>query len=329
MMRNLLTGLVAGLASALLFASMLSGSPLSLLLCLAAPLPIMIVGLGWRHRAGLVAAVVASVLLGIGLSDGGFDIRLAVAFLASTALPAWLLSYLALLGRHEAGGAVVEWFPIGTLVVATALISAAITMLIALSFGFTFDAYSAALGERVEAVLRIVTDTPDGQPIAVPNAAAFVVFAKALALPISTAIWVFTTLFNLWLAARVVKASSRLARPWPDVPSSLRLPRRTILALGLAVLVATFAPGMVGLAGEFVTAGLVAAFAIAGYATLHGVTRGMTARPLVLGACYAITLVLSWIAIIAAVVAGLADHLLDFRGRVAARRKSRPANDNS
>jgi len=49
----------------------------------------------------------------------------------------------------------------------------------------------------------------------------------------------------------------------------------------------------------------------------------------VLGACYAITLVLSWIALLAAVLVGLADHILDLRGRVAARRKSRPANDNS
>src|SRR3954449_10537427 len=133
MARNYLTGLIAGLASALLFASILSGSPLSLVLCLAAPLPIMIVGLGWTHRAGLVAAISASILLGFGLSDGGFDLRLFLVFLASTALPAWLLSYLTLLGRSEAGGAIVEWFPVGSIVAVTAIVSAAITMLIALS----------------------------------------------------------------------------------------------------------------------------------------------------------------------------------------------------
>src|SRR4051794_3321568 len=81
MTRNLLIGLTAGLASALLFASILSGSPLALVLCLAAPLPIMIVGLGWTHLAGLVAAVSASMLLGFGLSDGGFDFRLFLVFL--------------------------------------------------------------------------------------------------------------------------------------------------------------------------------------------------------------------------------------------------------
>jgi hypothetical protein len=49
-------GFGAGLASALLFAVVVTGSPLALVLSLVAPLPILIAVLGWNHRAGFVGA---------------------------------------------------------------------------------------------------------------------------------------------------------------------------------------------------------------------------------------------------------------------------------
>ena len=60
MMQIVLIGLGAGAAAALLFASVASGSPLSVLLFYLAPLPILIAALGWSHWAALIAAVVAS-----------------------------------------------------------------------------------------------------------------------------------------------------------------------------------------------------------------------------------------------------------------------------
>src|SRR3954447_20435806 len=116
MMRNLLIGTAAGLASALLFASFFTGSVLALALCLLSPLPIMIVALGWAHRAGLTAALVATAIMG-----GAFGPLFGLAFAMTTAGPAWLLSYLALLGRRE-GEHVVEWFPVGQVVAVAGLI---------------------------------------------------------------------------------------------------------------------------------------------------------------------------------------------------------------
>ncbi|WP_204320080.1 hypothetical protein, partial [Klebsiella pneumoniae] len=40
--------------------------------------------------------------------------------------------------------------------------------------------------------------------------------------------------FYLWAAARIVKISGRLPRPWPDIPST-RMPRAVVALLGLAV----------------------------------------------------------------------------------------------
>ena len=60
MMQLVLIGIGAGAATALLFASVASGSLLSVLLFYLAPLPILIAALGWSHWAALIAAVVAS-----------------------------------------------------------------------------------------------------------------------------------------------------------------------------------------------------------------------------------------------------------------------------
>src|SRR4029079_9913844 len=91
MMQIVLVGLGAGAASALLFASIASGSPLSFGLATFAQLPIMLAAIGWTHRAGLTGALVASAGLAIATTGS-----VALAFLLSIGLPAWWAGYLAL-----------------------------------------------------------------------------------------------------------------------------------------------------------------------------------------------------------------------------------------
>src|SRR5665647_2621423 len=57
-------GIGAGAAAALLFASVTSGSWISILLFYLAPLPIMIAGIGWSHWAALTAAVTGALAVG-------------------------------------------------------------------------------------------------------------------------------------------------------------------------------------------------------------------------------------------------------------------------
>ena len=61
MMQIVLIGIGAGAAAALLFASVASGSLLSILLFYLAPLPILIAALGWSHWAALIAALAGAV----------------------------------------------------------------------------------------------------------------------------------------------------------------------------------------------------------------------------------------------------------------------------
>ena len=55
MVQLILIGVSAGAAAGLLFASVASGSPLSVPLFYLAPLPILIAAIGWSHWAALIA----------------------------------------------------------------------------------------------------------------------------------------------------------------------------------------------------------------------------------------------------------------------------------
>src|SRR3712207_5193797 len=103
------TGIGAGLVSALLTAVVIKATPLAAVLYLLAPIPVLIVSLGWNHRSGLVAAAVGGLAIAVFLSPLS-----GVAFALVTGLPAWWLAYLALLGRPNPDGSM-EWYPLGRL----------------------------------------------------------------------------------------------------------------------------------------------------------------------------------------------------------------------
>jgi hypothetical protein len=151
MTRILLTGIGAGAAAALLFASVISGVGLSVVLFYLAPLPIMIVALGWSHWSGLAAAVAASAMLG-----GVFGLFFFAMFLVSVGAPAWWLGYLALLGRPVANGGAphVEWYPPGRLVLWAAVIGAAVTTGALATFGGDEAAIRNSLRGALEQILR-------------------------------------------------------------------------------------------------------------------------------------------------------------------------------
>jgi uncharacterized protein YybS (DUF2232 family) len=181
---------------------------------------------------------------------------------------------------------------IGTLIVAAAVPN----------FGTDQQSLQAALRKTYERILRDQS-LVDVLVVAVPPAAA--VFSTII------------NVLNLWLAARVVKISGRLKRPWPDL-AAWTLPTSTPAFLAAAI-AGSFLPDLLGvLAGAF-AASLLMAFAMLGFAVLHAITRGMNTRALVLAAVYAATVVLGW-PVLAMSILGLAEAAFNIRGRVARRR---------
>ena len=60
MIAIVLIALAAGCASALMFASTMSGVPVSLLLSIMAPLPLMVAALGWGPLAATIGGIAAA-----------------------------------------------------------------------------------------------------------------------------------------------------------------------------------------------------------------------------------------------------------------------------
>jgi hypothetical protein len=314
MVQILFVAVGAGAAAALLFASIVSGSLLAFLLFYLAPLPILIAALGWSHLAGLVAAISAAAALGL-----VFGPMFSLAFMIGIGLPAWWLGYLALLARPGDQG--LEWYPVGRLVVWTALLGTLIAAIGVLNIGTDADSFHAALKNGFESILRLQTRTPADAPLQIPGVKDVNAFLDLLVLTMPPAFAVLATLtsvVNLWLAGKIVKVSGRLKRPWPNIPD-MRFPAFAGILLAAAIILSFFS-GLLGIVGGILAACLLMAYAVLGFAVLHAITRDVAGRALMLAGVYAAILLVTGWPILLMTLLGLADTALDIRGRMARKR---------
>ena len=311
MMQIVFVGIAAGIAAGLVFASIASGSALSIPLFYLAPLPILIAAMGWSHVAGLIAAGVAALGLGV-----AFGSMLFVVFLVGVGLPAWWLGYLALLARPTTGGAPsqLEWYPAGRLVIWAALLGSLVVMAVMVRFGFDAESIQSGLQRALETLFQVRSG---GVPDKAVDLGEFIAWLTVWIPRIAAIPTILASLINLWLAARIVGTSGRLKRPWPDL-SAMVFPSWVPLLLA-AVIAGTFVPGLLGIVCWVLTASLLTAYMLLGFAVLHATTRGLGGRVFMLAGSYLSVLLLGWPALAIAIL-GLLDAALDIRGRVARRR---------
>ena len=313
MMQIVLVGFAAGVASALVFASIASGSALSIPLFYLAPLPVLIAAMGWSHVSGLIAAGVAALGLGV-----AFGSTLFVVFLVGVGLPAWWLGYLALLARPVTNGGPghLEWYPVGRLVIWASLLGSLVVVAVMLRFGFDAESIHGGLKRALE-ILFQVRATADSTPASTPEIGEFVAWLAVWIPRIAAIPTILASLLNVWLAGRVVGASGRLKRPWPDL-SAITFPSWVPLLLAV-VIAGTFAPGLLGMLCWVLTASLLTAYMLLGFAVLHATTRALGGRVFILAGSYLTVMLLGWPALAVAIL-GLLDSALDIRGRVARKR---------
>lgn len=325
MFQTVFIGIGAGAATALLFASVVSGSPFAIILFYLAPLPIMIAAMGWHHLAGLIAAASAGVTLAVTLGGQYFML----AFLAGVGLPAWWLSYLALLARPSNERGDMEWYPVGRLVLWAGALGCLLVVALAPKFGTDAESFRAGLAQAIERVLRLQLGSPDNTPLVLPGGTdpkAVVSLLVSIMPPTTALLTMMTLLANLWLAARVVLASGRLKRPWPAL-SAMDFPAPTPLGLLASVLGTALLPDLAGIFSGVVLALLLSAYTLLGFATVHSVTTGWDGRSFILTSIYLAVMVFGWTALVLAIV-GLTESLIGLRAKAAAKRAGRPRADN-
>jgi hypothetical protein len=301
--------LAAGCASALMFASMISGALISLLLLYLAPLPLMVAALGWGPLCATIGGIAAAIGLG-----ALFGLPYCISFSVGVALPAWWLGHLALLGRPittsvstdaNAAPAVLEWYPVGRILLWTAGFAVLITMSVLLTLGT--DAAT------IKAVIRrglLLAWNPEDPASEDTSRAIDAVVALA---PVAAALVTMMTLtLNLWLAGKITATSGRLHRPWPDL-KAMALPPMTLVALSAAIAFC-FVGGLPAMLAFTIAAALTMAYGLVGFAVLHTVTMTLKHRGLWLSCAYTIVVMFTWPVLLMAAL-GLADAIFGLRLR--------------
>lgn len=297
-------GIGAGIVSALLFLSALTGAPLGILLSYIAPLPIIIASLGWDHRAGLLA-----------LAIGGFFLSMlagpyaGMAFTISIAGPAWLLARTLMLQEQKAESTV--FIKIGYVVLAVAALAAFVTLFgIYLLGSGSFETYSQRLEIVLQEIQKSSSVLKEGNlpPVFIDYLERFIPFFASLIMTVILGL-------NLWLASHIVKLSGRFMRPWPSM-LEVRLPFKItcgLLALGGILASLAGFPGVFGLA---ILGSLFVAFSAQGFGLVHIFASQYEAKRGLLLGFYAIFTVFGHILLPLISLIGLADMVLGLRSHI-------------
>lgn len=316
MIRLLAIALAAGAASALMFASIISGALISLVLFYLAPLPLMVAAIAWGPLCAAIGGIGAATGLGVVTS-----FSYGLAFAVAVALPAWWLGHLALLGRPataaspSAGTApgtvpALEWYPVGRILIWIASIAALVTAAALLTIGTDAASIAGTLQRWMSRVLSSA-DMPAS------SEAQQWIDAMIRIVPAAAAMFATLTLsLNLWLAGKITATSGLLRRPWPDLKATA-LPPMTLVVLLVAIGL-SFAGGLLGIVAAVAGATLMMAYALVGFAVLHTLTLSLRSRALWLGSAYALMLLFIW-PILAMVALGLTDAVFGLRQRFARR----------
>jgi hypothetical protein len=304
-----LIGLAGGFASAVLFMSATVGGPAGrVFLYFLAPLPSFLAGLGWGAPSALIAALTASA--GIGLVLGG--IWPAFVFLVSQGLPIVILCHLALLnrpltaaapdGNDATGTQTLEWYPVGRLLAAGAIIAGSLSVMSLFMLGSDLEQVRNVLREMTEKVFAQDLAAFRDKPLTREEIDALAWLGLYLLPAASATSWLAGFSLNLWLAGRITHASGRLVRPWPDL-AAMTFPPGMLWGLAIA-LAFSFLPGYPGLISSGFAGALLFAYLLMGLAIIHYVTRGKPQRPLILWGVYFLLLLFnSWTAAVIALLA--------------------------
>ena len=308
MNQYLIIGIIAGLCTALLnlsgYASGMVG--FGFILVLISPLPLMIASLGWGTFTGLIAALTSGLVLALWISPlAGF------LFFLLNSLPAWWFTHL--LGRNRVNSETGEtaWYPLDRLLVWIAAISAIATMAMFIPFGFSLENYR-------DTISSLMHQLYDAQQLSGPNGTALdleslVAIVARLAPTASAIMLVISSVVNLYLAAKIVQKSDRLARPWQDM-RTVTLPPAAVYLFMVSLIALFLLDDLPSIFAQIIASSLGSSLMLIGLSVLHFLTQASQARMALLWTTYFLLFIFQWIGLFL-VILGAGEVLFNIRSR--------------
>ena len=299
--------LVGGVASALLFVALLTGTPAAMLFVYMVPLPLFLVGFSQGLAAVAIAAVGAAVVTG---AIGGLS--LALIFGVAIALPVLFTVRQVLLSRTSPDGTT-EWYPPGLLLGwLTGLAATALALVVLVQWGSGGDLPDAIRARFQEGLAQF-----QGDPDTAAVAARLEVWVDVLAnfLPaILASVWLVVLSLNAIVAQGALTRGGHAKRPTPRL-SAIEPPGWVMYALAAALL--AWVTGLDGLEflGQNLTPVLAIPFFFVGLAVVHSFARRFSGRALILAAFYMILILLGFLAMLPVTAIGFAETWTQFRRR--------------
>ena len=295
------TGVLAGLAAALLASGVLVQSGLAMVLYVLTPLPIFIAALGWGTAAGLIAAATASIAVAIFAAP-----MVAVLIALTSFIPAATGAYLAGLARpaQELGGPkdALVWYPLPDIMFRLALLISVSFVIVGFIIGYGEEMVRELTGAMI-ASLQASDPQFNASDDFREMLQQFLLFGLP-AIQAATSLMFLTA--NFYLALRITERSGVLRRPRDNWPATLRMPRPALLVFALTFAGSMFLSGPASMIATTFAGALASGFIMAGLAIIHWRTRGATWRPFALWLAYFLLIIFAFSALVF-LVFGLLD----------------------
>lgn len=307
MIRAYLLSFLAGLVSALMFATYSANLSLAMLVIPFAPLPLFFAGFSMGLRSVLLAGGAASVLTGLVGGSFYFALVYAVTVLA----PVALMVRQALLNRAQPDGTT-EWYPAGRLFTVLVVFMCGLFLLLCAFLAGVGGGVTGFLAALIEEAYRAAlpasgTAPPEGLPAGVAKLTA------ERALMWSPGLSVLFTALSMVAAQSVLARFGKAIRPSFDL-IRLELPLWLTYGLVLAAVLGFVAPGEIKLVGRAVAVAVGVPFLFLGLSVIHAFARKWPAGAIVLILTYGLLL---FVPLAGAAVAalGLLERWLRLRAR--------------
>ena len=295
----------AGIASALLFGTLMTGSPLAIVIMPFSMLPLFLIGLSGGAVPSIIAAVAATSLVA---AMGG--LVSAVAYAAAEAVPAVAISGQAVRHRTDRDGRRV-WLPVGHLMGYMTGYGALLLVVIFLGFSGFEGGFIGLVERQVTLIFEpMVADGPDAREMLTQFAAQ----VARLAPGTMAAWWLIITLVSLGIAHSLLRRWGRNLRPTLGL-ARVETPRWITVALAGGVLLGLLADGTAGLVGWNLVQVLIVPFVFVGLMVLHMLCRGWGPGPIFLGLFYLVLFVRGWPMFVAAAL-GFAEQWVKLRDKI-------------